>query len=264
MLIATIVFWMGRHKFIQIPPRGWAPVAATLKGEGGWALLRLLPLYAFVAVYWALYDQTGSSWVLQAQKMDRRFLGVNWDESQIQAINPLLILILVPLFSYVVYPAVGKVVKFSPLRRVAAGFFLMVVAFGLTAYAENLIQVNLARPEAEQHAPSIFWQLGAYVVLTTSEVMVSVTCLEFSYTQAPREMKSFVMAIYLASTSVGNEATALINLFIQNADGSSKLPGASYFWFFTGAMFVTSIIFIPFALLYKEKTYLREDGERQP
>jgi POT family proton-dependent oligopeptide transporter len=63
--------------------------------------------------------------------------------------------------------------------------------------------------------PSIAWQFFAYAILTASEVMVSITCLEFAYTQAPKRMKSVVMAVFLFSVSAGNVFTAVVNRYIQ-------------------------------------------------
>ena len=80
-------------------------------------------------------------------------------------------------------------------------------------------------------------------MLTAAEVMVSITGLEFSYTVAPKSMKSVVMAIWLLSNSLGNAVTATVNTFIQNADRTSKLPGASYYWFFTGLMLAGAVGF---------------------
>lgn len=57
-----------------------------------------------------------------AQHMDRRFLGVQWLESQIQAINPLLVLIFIPLFSTLIYPALGRLIDLTPLRKILVGF----------------------------------------------------------------------------------------------------------------------------------------------
>jgi POT family proton-dependent oligopeptide transporter len=106
--------------------------------------------------------------------------------------------------------------------------------------------------------PGIGWQLLSYLILTTAEVMISVTCLEFSYTQAPRAMKSLVFGLFMASVAVGNLFTSLVNLFILNEDGSSKLDGPEYYLFFAGAMLVTAIIFIPIARVYPEKSYLHD------
>jgi POT family proton-dependent oligopeptide transporter len=41
-------------------------------------------VYCFIALFWALYDQSGSAWVQQAEHMDRYFLGVQWLPSQVQ------------------------------------------------------------------------------------------------------------------------------------------------------------------------------------
>ena len=207
MAIATLVFWLGRHKFIHVPPGGWKFIRETFSWTGISAILKLSIIYIFVAVFWALFDQTGASWVLQAENMNRTWLGVTWLESQIQAINPLMILILVPLFGFVVYPLIDKVFKLTPIRKIAIGLFLMVPGFAMVAIVQDWID------SGEQ--PSIAWQALAYVILTASEVMVSITALEFSYTQAPRKMKSLIMAAFLASVTLGNYFTTGVNYYIQ-------------------------------------------------
>ena len=70
--------------------------------------------------------------------------------------------------------------------------------------------------------PSIAWQLFAYAILTASEVMVSITCLEFAYTQAPKSMKSLVMAVFLFSVSLGNLFTSVVNKVILVDSGDAK------------------------------------------
>ncbi|MGE5195614.1 MAG: POT family MFS transporter [Deltaproteobacteria bacterium] len=251
MLIATWVFWKGRYKFVHIPPRAWRNVSRSLFGEGGKSLLRLIPVYVFVAVFWSLYDQTGSAWILQAEKMNRHILGFEVLASEIQVVNPILILILVPFFTYVGYPLINSVFRLTPLRKVSLGLFLMVATFSISAVAQQLVDTGMK--------PSVGWQLLAYVVITSAEVMVSVTCLEFSYTQAPPEFKSFVMSMYLLSVSAGNLFTTLVNKVIQNPDGSVKLQGAQYYWFFTAVMLGAAILFIPVARFYREKTYIQEE-----
>nr|WP_236649223.1 POT family MFS transporter [Rhodopirellula sp. SM50] len=250
MAIATLLFWMGRNKFVHIPPRGPQVFRDAFTGEGGRALLRLAPIYVLVAVFWSLFDQTASAWVLQAENMDRTVMGVELLSSQIQAANPFLILILVPLFSYAVYPAISKVFPLTPLRKITIGMFVTVFAFSISALIETAIQNG--------GTPSISWQVLAYILLTAAEVMVSITCLEFSYTQAPNSMKSIVMSFYMLSVSLGNFITAGVNAVISNADGTSKLPGASYYWFFTGLMLVAAVIFIAVAVTYRGKQYIQE------
>ena len=107
--------------------------------------------------------------------------------------------------------------------------------------------------------PSVGWQVLAYVFLTSGEVMISVTIMEFSYTQAPKKMKSFIASVNLLTISLGNAFTAGVNKFIQNPDKTSKLEGASYYWFFTIVMLVMAVLFIFVAVFYKEKTYIQDE-----
>ncbi|MCH2153711.1 MAG: MFS transporter, partial [Phycisphaerales bacterium] len=203
MALATLMFWMGRHKFIHVPPGGMAFVREVFSARGIKALLKLSIIYLFVAVFWALFDQTGSTWVLQAEDMNRQWMGIHWLPAQIQAINPVMILILVPLFGWVVYPAMDKVWPLTPMRKISLGLFVMAGGFAIIAIAQQLIDAG--------QTPSIGWQVLAYAIITTAEVMVSVTCLEFSYTQAPRKMKSIVMGFFLCSVTVGNTITSLVS-----------------------------------------------------
>lgn len=253
MLVATWIFWLGRKKFVHVPPGGMQFVRETFSMAGLKSVGKLVSIYVFVAMFWALYDQTASSWVLQAKNMNLRWLGIEWLPSQIHAANPILILIFIPLFTYLIYPALNKVFPLTPLRKISMGLFVTVVAFLIPAWVETRIAAGAT--------PSVFWQILAYIVITAGEVLVSITCLEFSYTQAPKRMKSLVMGIYYMSVSLGNAFTSAVNFFIQNEDGTSKLEGAQYYLFFSGLMFATAVAFIFVAMTYKQKTILQDDAE---
>jgi len=256
MLIATVIFWLGRKKFVHLPPAGIKNYFREIsQRENLKALANLLILVPFVAVFWALWQQNFSSWVLQSQKMDRHLFGIEWLPAQIQTANPIFILMMLPLFSYAIYPALEKVFPMTPLRRIGIGLFITALSFAII----GMIQVRIDAGET----PRILWQILAFVVLTAAEVMVSVTHLEFAYTQAPKKMKSLVMCTYLGAISLGNVFTAAVNFFIQNPDGSLRLTGASYFFFFTLIMLVTSVAFVFFARFYKGKTYIQDEAVAQ-
>ena len=251
MLIATLVFWAGRYRFVHIPPGGRDFVKEAISGVGLKALGRLTLIYALVAMFWALFDQTASAWVLQAQHMDREILGIDILPAQLQAANPLLVMLLIPLFSYVIYPAINRLFALNELRKIAIGLFVSVAAFAIPTG----LQIDID----SGGTPNIAWQLLAYVVMTSAEVMVSITCLEFSYTQAPKTMKSFVMAFFMLSISAGNLFTSAVNFLMQNEDGSSRLAGADYYWFFTLLMFFTALLFTLAARFYQGQTYIHEE-----
>jgi proton-dependent oligopeptide transporter, POT family len=207
MLVATAVFWAGRKKFAVVPPAGKAWLREVFSANGLKTIGSLSIIYLFVAVWWALWDQSnGQTWTLQAESslMDKDLgFGFTILPAQIQVVNGLFILGLVPVFTFVVYPAWSKITRVTPLRKIAVGLLAMVVAFFLVGRIEGRIQGG--------QAVSVWWQILAYMVLTASEVLVSITALEFSYKQAPLRMKSFIMALFLLSVSLGNLITAGVN-----------------------------------------------------
>ncbi|MEW6304756.1 MAG: POT family MFS transporter [Verrucomicrobiota bacterium] len=249
MLISTWVFWLGRYKFVHIRPAGMGFIKETFSPQGLKAMAKLVPVFLCVAMFWALYDQTGSSWVLQAAHMDLHWMGIDWFESQIQATNPVLVLVFIPLFSYWLYPTIDRFFPLTPLRKMGIGFFVMLPSFLIVAWIETRIGAGLK--------PNIVWQLIAYVFLTAAEVMIYQTGLEFAYTQAPRTMKSLIMAFYLLAVSLGNLFTAGINFTIKLPAVASRLAGANYYLFFAALMLVTAIAFVFIARLYQEETILQ-------
>ena len=254
MLIATIVFWLGRKKFVHIPPAGLARYSRELfQPEHLKALGNLLILVPFGAMFWALWQQNFSSWVLQADKLDRHMFGRDWLPAQIQTVNPIFVLCMLPFTAYVLYPALSKIVRLTPLRKFGAGLFMVTIAFSIVGWIQT-------RLDAGEH-PHVIWQIGAFLVLTLGEVMVSVTHLEFAYTQAPNTMKSLVMCTYLGSIALGNVFTAAVNRFIQNPDGTVKLQGAAYFFFFVKVMLVTAILWLVVSRFYRGKTYIQEEAK---
>jgi len=257
MFVATVVFWLGRRKFVHIPPVGVRNYAAEVfRSENLKALGNLVILVPFAAMFWALWQQNFSSWVVQADKMDRHLFGKEWLPAQIQTVNPVFILVMLPLFSYAIYPAIDRVFRLTPLRKMGLGLFVTTVAFLIVGWIQMRIDAG--------QTPHIIWQILAFVVLTAAEVMVSVTHLEFAYTQAPKKMKSLVMCTYLVAISLGNVFTAAVNFLIQNPDGTLKLAGASYFFFFVIVMFATAVLFVFFARFYKGRTYIQDEAEAQP
>ena len=251
MLIATIAFWIGRKKFVHIPPGGARFVREFFSTEGLGALGRLFVVYLFVAVFWSLWDQSsGGEWTLQARDLDLNILGLQLLPEQVQVVNPILILLLVPLFNYVIYPATNRFFPLTPLRKIGIGLFVMGASFVVIWW----LQVRIDAGEK----PSVIWQLLAYVVLTASEVLVSITGLEFSYTQAPKRMKSAVMAAWLFTVALGNQFTAILNFLIPTLSNLGiDLKHAAYFRFFTFLMFFTAIIFLFVARSYRGRTYIQ-------
>jgi POT family proton-dependent oligopeptide transporter len=114
---------------------------------------------------------------------------------------------------------------------VIAGLSFVMVAF--IQYAlDSGINVNVA------------WQFFPFLTITFAEVLISITGLEFAYTQAPRSMKSSIMSLWLLTVFFGNMITAYIAQI-------NTFSGGNFFMFFATLMFGVSIIFIWLAKNYK-------------
>jgi proton-dependent oligopeptide transporter, POT family len=170
--------------------------------EGVKAVLRILSIFAFIPFFWMLFDQKASTWVVQARAMDLRIATWTFEPSQMQLVNPALVMLLIPFTTSVVYPFFKRMGwELTPLRRMPIG-----IALGATSF---VIAGLLNMPVASGERISAPWQILPYVVLTVGEILVSVTGLEFAYTQAPLTMKSVIQSFWNLTTAAANLAVAL-------------------------------------------------------
>lgn len=201
--------------------------------EGTVAVVRVMSIFLFVSVFWALFDQHASSWIRQAQMMNLHIGNFSLLASQIQSLNPILVMILIPITA----KFLGD---YKPLLKMSLGMAMGSVAFVSVA----LIQQQLDSG-TQLH---VVWQLLPYTLITLAEVLVSVTGLEFAYTQAPKRMKSTVMGFWLLSVALGNMLVAVTAHF-------AHLPLLQFFWMFAGLMGVFALLFGVRAYFYVPRDY---------
>uniref|UniRef100_A0A671XJS1 Solute carrier family 15 member 1 n=1 Tax=Sparus aurata TaxID=8175 RepID=A0A671XJS1_SPAAU len=281
-----------RHRGKQYPKRkhwmDWAEdrydklLIAQIK-----MVLKVLFLYIPLPMFWTLFDQKGSRWTLQATTMDGNFGALVIQPDQMQTVNPILILTLVPIMDSLIYPLIQKCVNFTPLRRMTVGMLMAAIAFvcaglvqieidvsrkkllfvngmgmalnvstpgvyvGLidSSYYSNYSLVNngkiiftiwsdtqacnysrefgfgssytfyipgnlvvgpncqndiTATEDIKPNTAHMALQIPQYFFITAGEVMFSVTGLEFSYSQAPNNMKAVLQAGWLLTVAIGN------------------------------------------------------------
>ena len=256
MAVAAVIFWCGRYRFVHIPAAGWAAFRRNFDREGLATIGRIAVIYVFVAIFWALWSQSQSEWVLQAEKMDRNLSLFGWKfevlSSQVQLLNGSFILLMIVVCNYVLYPLISRFWPLNELRKIGLGLVVTCFSFLIIAWIESRIGAG--------QQPSIAWHVPAFLLLSTGEVMVSVTSLEFAYTQAPKRMKAVIMILYLWAIAFGNFLTARVHGLIANADGSSKLPGASFYLFFVGLCAVAAVIYAFVSRFYTLKTHLQDEA----
>ena len=281
MGIATIVFWLGRKMYVRVPPSGFKKenfffimveyfkqLFSNRNGKTVWeavdekysveavdgvrAVIRVMAVFAFIPIFWAMWDQSLAEWVIQATKLNLKVFGYTLLPEQIQTVNPIIILAGIPVFTYFIYPFFDKIgLKTTPLRRLGTGLVITAFSFVIIALLQTKIDHGLH--------PSVWWQILAYVVLSIGEILVSITGLEYAYTQAPKAMKSTMNAIWLLTVTIGNLLDAFINSNIANGGFFARFTGANYFWLYVGIMGVFIIAYLFVSKSLPEKSYLVGD-----
>ena len=328
MLIATLVFWSGRKRYVHVPPSAADPhsfmrvsrtaLLARKAGQGrpglmmaalgalgalaslamspSWGfviaactalvlllafggigvamqlerargphpdeavdgvrgVLRVLIVFALVTPFWSLFDQKASTWIVQANGMLRPPLSLfgtefRFEPAQMQALNPLLVMLLIPINNVAVFPALRRL-GWEPtaLRRMTAGIALSALSW----VAIGTIQVVM-----DGGTPvSMAWQILPYALLTMGEVLVSATGLEFAYSQAPRSMKGAIMAFWSLAVTVGSLWVLIVNASVKNETVLGHIAGtglgvmAFQMYFFAAFAFVAAVAFGWYATRYR-------------
>jgi POT family proton-dependent oligopeptide transporter len=328
MFIATIIFWMGKKKYVHVPPappdpnsfmrvartalftrqagQGRPGLAMALTGvvgallslamswqwgfvisactalvlliafggigasmqlerargahpdeavDGVRAVLRILIVFALVTPFWSLFDQKASTWIVQANSMTRPTFSFFGNEftfvpAQMQALNPMLVMILIPFNNLVLFPFIRRMgIEPTALRRMTAG-----IAFTALAW----VVIGTIQVVMDGGTPtSMAWQILPYAILTLGEVLVSATGLEFAYSQAPAPMKGIIMAFWSLAVTVGSLWVLIVNASVKNDAvlgyiGHSGLGVIAFqMYFFAAFAFAAALIFGWYATRYR-------------
>jgi POT family proton-dependent oligopeptide transporter len=269
MALATFIFWRGTKHYVRVPPSRETKNAGFFKvffaalsgkreaGKSFWdaarprfsdqeidaakSVLPILGVFALVPVFWSLFDQTNSTWVLQGEKMvPTTILGLNIGAEQMQSMNPAIVMVLVPLFTLGIYPRIGRFA--APLKRMAYGMFLAAASYLVVAALQTRIEHGVQL--------CVLWQTVPYVILTAAEVLISTTGLEFAFREAAPEMKSIVMSFWLLTIAFGDLFIAVITKLLSNSAGNAAVSTGRFVQY-AGLTFVVAILFSIVAAFYK-------------
>jgi len=176
--------------------------------------------------------------------------------AQMQALNPLFVMMLIPFNNIVLYPLLRRM-GFEPtaLKRMGWGIVFAgvswIIAGMLQLWIDSGAQVSLA------------WQTLPYLLLTFGEVLVSATALEFAYSQATQAMKGVIMAFWYLTSTFGGLWVLLTNAGVRNPAVLESIAGtglsenAFLMFFFAGFAFVAAAVFAMYA-----RTYPMQDNYR--
>ena len=240
-----LVITLSLLRKTELPEAFWHNAAGKHDEKeiaGARSFTPILFMFAFVPIFWTLFDQTNSTWVLQGEQMRAvNILGLDIGAEQMQSMNPLIVMVLVPLFTLGIYPRIGRFA--SPLKRMSFGMFLAGASYLIVAALQTRI-------EHGAHL-CVLWQTIPYFVITAAEVLFSTTGLEFAFREAAPEMKSTIMSFWLLTVSMGDLFVVTVTkLFASDTDHAASVS-AGRFVQYAGMTFVVAVLFSVVAAFYQ-------------
>lgn len=231
MAVAFTIFAAGKP-FYAVESRVKETVTDTDRKERRAVLIRLLGLFGLVAAFWCVADQAGTTWLLMAKDhMNLQVLGYTLDPDQVQAANPLLLVLMLPAFAWGWRVLARRGWTVRATDKMLIGFILTCASMVVMAVAG--FQVGGGEKV------TVMWQLAAFVLITAAEVCISVVGLELAFRVAPKNMQGQAMAGFLLSVFVANVANAQITPLYEVIS-----PG----WYFT----VLAVLMVPVTLVFRK------------
>jgi POT family proton-dependent oligopeptide transporter len=178
-------------------------------------------VFLWYPLYWVTYNQINNNLTSQANIMQHKAL----PPEIVSNLDPLTLIILIPICDLVLYPTLRKWgINFTPIKKITLGFWTGAAAMVYACLVQNYIynhnecgkypSEGLADgSDCPAASISIWVQTGIYILIAISEILASITSLEYAFTKAPKNMRSMVQAFALFMTAIANAiGEALLSL----------------------------------------------------
>lgn len=204
------------------------------------SVLNVIVLFPPLPLFWALFDQQGSRWVFMAKRMDGNVGIFTIKPDQISILNPTLVILLIPIFEYVLNPLFVEVGIKTHLQRATLGGVFAGLAFVISAFVETQIETRYIH---------MLWLLPQYLFITLGEILLHVSLIEFCHIQAPESMKTVLQGFRMLTQAGGNIIVAVVA-------GARLVESQVYeFLLFAGLMFVDMMVF---GFLIRKYKYVKQ------
>lgn len=298
MILALTIFVINKKSYISTPPEGSVlqdsigVCCATKcngfnharKDKGGAysnemvdgviSVLRILPVFLLLIMYWAIYSQMGTTYYLQGERMDIKIGSASLPVAVLNIFDTIIIIVLIPIMESLVYPFLDKIHRSpSHLQRMGIGMVFAALSVFVAGILEiyrkkdiSIIDQKVGEDTFNASSITVFAQIPQFMFIGASEIFTSISGLEFAYSQAPEFMQGVCMGLFLATSGVGNYVAELILEIVVAATGSeppdSWFPDeindgkTEYLFFLLGIlMFVDFFVFIIVAYFYKYRIH---------
>ncbi|MBS2032869.1 MAG: MFS transporter [Deltaproteobacteria bacterium] len=237
MALAFVFFAIGKKHYPKDNPAEAPAKTPEQRASERATLGRIAGVFGLLIIWWLVYDQSASTWIYFANNhMDLRLWGNTFITADaVQGVNPLMIVFLTPFFNWMWNAAKARRggVDVPDTQKMFIGFIIVTVCMAIMAVSAYAVG---------DHKISVWWLILATLVVTMSELCVSVVGLEFAFKVAAPGTKSFVTACFFLTIFIGDFIGGLMDqaLWGKISDGNFFLIQAVASGVITAAFWVVA------------------------
>jgi POT family proton-dependent oligopeptide transporter len=187
-------------------------------------VLVMVALFAGSVMFWAGYEQQGASFNLFAERYtERHILGWEMPAGVLQAVNPLFVITLSPVFAFLWLALGRRNLDFAATVKFGAGLICLGLGFLVMLFAANHVL-------AGEHVLPV-WLLCTYFLHTLGELSLSPVGLSYMSKLTPPRFVGQVMGVWFLSLALGSNLAGQLSGSIDTQHMES-LPGlySQIFW----------------------------------
>jgi len=214
LLAGILVYLLNSKSNSHSEASSQIPESHSPISQSEWArVIAIFIVMLFVIVFWTGFEQAGGTMTLFADKnTDRELFGFLIPASAFQAINPALIILLAPLFSFIWTKLDSSKYSLSDVGKQSLGMIVLGLGFVVMSHAQNLSDtVGLIGPE---------WLFMVYAIHTLGELMLSPTGLAMVSRVSPAKLSALLMGVWLLSSAVAGYLSGILEAILRNSDFS--------------------------------------------
>ena len=234
LLLGMLPRWLGLLANSRHPRLAWL----TLKQRPPLVLQRheieriiaIFIMAVLVIFFWMGFEQAGGTMNLFADKLtDRHILGWEMPASYFQSVNPLLILVLAPLFALLWSRLNNAGIALSVVSKQAIGMLILGLGFVVLAVAQQRAELH------GQVGPG--WLLTVYLLFTAGELCLSPIGLSMVTQLAPSQLVSFMMGAWFTAMAIANYLAGTLEQLIAHS-------GIPLYWFLVGSSLGAGVLLL--------------------
>lgn len=222
----VLIFSSAATDWLRLASRANGGSFSSQDVQDATQVMRLAPYFGVIIIFWAVYGQMSSNFVVQGCQMDLRVNKSNdvlLSSAMLNIVDSSVILVFIPIFDRIVYPFFTKMGLYPTLlRKIGAGLVFAMLAMLVAGGIEQLRKqqpilqgvvsnCSAAHESLRMSLLSVWWQTPQYVLVGIAEILTSISAYDLFYSEVPESMRSVCQALNLLTTTLGYIVTGAIN-----------------------------------------------------